>query len=131
MFHQMATDLILDPNATSPVSSDNPEHSQAVSLDGDNVVELEAKLIDTSLTLGATDGFTITLQSSNDMQNWNDTSVTVSWLSTSTVPSVLFASSFSSTTTVGAQYVRLKYELGTDSTTASVICSATINTSRN
>lgn len=126
MFHQLATDLVLDPTATSPTSSDNPEHSQGVSLDGDDIVTLEAKLVTASGTLG-TSGFTITLQTSNDLQNWQDDAVSVNWGTTPTVPSVRFASSALS---ISAQYARLRYELDADSSAISVCCSASLNTSR-
>lgn len=116
MYQQLATKLTL--SNVSGTSSQSEDVSPAVSMAGANCVQFEVDVI--TLTSGGTLEFT--LQLSNDLQNWTDSSATPE---TTTAVGMLVGAAIPD---IGCAYVRLKYAITVGSSITACMA-ANLNTS--
>lgn len=112
MYSTLATRLFVD---------ENGEVSQPVSMDGANAARQDATVF--HLALGTATGFTIDIEGSNDLENWEDLANTLTF----TAEAYQVPASFEAD--VSFAYIRLRYGWsGTPNGSSKAIVNTGVNT---
>lgn len=115
MYHKVADLLVVSPSTTL--------YTQAVAMDGDDILSLEAVLVTTTASLGTND-LKLSMERCDALINWQSLSANLVTFG-GTVPA---AKDGVITTSIPNNYVRVKIENA--SGTATVVLSASVNTKK-